>query len=102
MTELVAAMILCFLWPPNPLAPWMASCSFRLVDDLVVAGFGASFSSLGLGPRTPRQAGLPHRHSWMFLEENGLENKLVIFNLMLQQLTRNCNHKSILRQSLHL
>ena len=58
-----------------------ACWSFLLVLMPVVSGFSASLSSfgldfsVGLGPRTPRQDAEPQRHSWMFLEEKGLDRK---------------------------
>ena len=59
-----------------------ACWSLRLVPDAEgeVRGLRASFisRSLGRGPRTPRQDGVPQRQTWMFFVEKGLVRKVSI------------------------
>lgn len=78
MEEAMASFRFLVTWSMGPAT---ACWSFLLVLVPVVRGSRASLTSfgldfsVGLGPRTPRQDADRQRHSWMFLEENGLERK---------------------------
>ena len=60
-------VVFCFLEAGELATP----CELRLVPVLACLAVDFSLESFpfGLGPRTPRQDGVPQRHSWTFLLE---------------------------------
>ena len=82
----VATAILRFLLSLPPFSFPIASCNLRFADGLALIDCSASLMSLVsfcFGPRTPRQDGLPQRHAWIFLEENGLHWSVKVEHVIL-------------------